>query len=232
LRAVTQNKRQLGLTVLLGLIIVYLFGVVGFLSFSEFYDNGTACDTLLSCVTYTLYYGVRAGGGVGDALDSPDKNNSLYSWRHVFDLLFFIIVIIILLNIIFGIIIDTFGELRDKRKKIEEDVNNFCIICGREKYEFELRGSGWNEHIQLEHNLFSYLAYIIYIRRNPLSECDGLEKYVKNKIAEGDVSFLPKTAMCLEKGEKGEQNNMIKDIDMGIKNIEDLLTKFEASHDS
>lgn len=232
LRAVTQNKRQLGLTVLLGLIIVYLFGVVGFLSFSEFYDQGTACDTLLSCVTYTLYYGVRAGGGVGDALDSPDKNNSLYSWRHVFDLLFFIIVIIILLNIIFGIIIDTFGELRDKRKKIEEDVNNFCIICGREKYEFELRGSGWNEHIQLEHNLFSYLAYIIYIRRNPLSECDGLEKYVKNKIAEGDVSFLPKTAMCLEKGEKGEQNNMIKDIDMGIKNIEDLLTKFEASHDS
>ena len=233
LKAVTQNQRQLGLTVLLGLIIVYLFGVIGFLEFSQYYNNNSngadCCDSLLSYVTYTLYYGVRAGGGVGDGLQPPLITDYLYGARQFFDLAFFIIVIIILLNIIFGIIIDTFGELRDKRKQIEEDIENICIICGREKYEFELRGSGWNKHIQLEHNLFSYLAYIISVRRKPISECDGLEKYVKYKINEGDVSFLPKTAMCLEKGEQNQQDTMLKEINDGIKDIEELIEKIELA---
>ena len=238
LKAVTQNKRQLGLTVLLGLIFVYLFGVVGFLAFNGYYSYDFDpsdkvhmfyyCDSLISCVTYTLYYGIRAGGGIGENLFIAHRNDKLYSWRHLFDLLFFIIVIIVLLNIIFGIIIDTFGELRDKRKKIEEDVNNVCIICGREKYEFELRGSGWNEHIHLEHNLFAYLAFIIYIRRKPFSECDGLEKYVKMKIGDDNVSFLPKTAMCFKEHEKAG-NNLINEIDEGIKCIEDVIFLKESN---
>lgn len=227
LKAVTQNKRQLGLTVLLGLIIVYLFGVVGFLEFSQYFNGD--CQTLLNCVTVVLYNGVRAGGGIGDWLSQPTITDSLYGARQVYDISFFIIVIIILLNIIFGIIIDTFGELRDKRKQVEEDIENICIICGREKYEFELRGSGWNEHIQIEHNLFSYLAYIIYVRRKPLTECDGLEKNVKNKIAEGDISFIPKTAMCLEKGEEDAGNGILTEIDEGIKGIENLIKKIEDS---
>lgn len=224
LKAVTQNKRQLGLTMLLGLIIVYLFGVVGFLKFAEYYSD---CESLLSYVVYTLYYGIRAGGGIGDQLTNPDINDSLYGFRQLFDILFFILVIIVLLNIIFGIIIDTFGELRDKRKKIEEDIENICIICSREKYEFELRGSGWNEHTQLEHNLFSYLAYIINVRRKPISECNGLESFVKFKISDGDVSFIPKTAMCLEKGEQDEQDTMFKEINHGIRDIENLMAKME-----
>jgi len=44
-----------------------------------------------------------------------------------------------ILNIIFGVIIDTFAcifmfiyfiELRDENKKIENDSKNFCFICG------------------------------------------------------------------------------------------------------
>ena len=39
----------------------------------------------------------------------------LVAWRLLFDLSFFIIVITIGLNIVFGIIVDTFSELRDER---------------------------------------------------------------------------------------------------------------------
>jgi hypothetical protein len=234
LRAVTQNKRQLGLTVLLGLIFVYLFGVVGFLVFDNQYreSDDYYCNDLISCVGFTLYFGVRAGGGIGDSIESVDKDSSLFTWMQIFNMLFFIIVTIILLNIIFGIIIDTFGELRDKRKSIEEDINNICGICGKEKFEFELRGSGWKEHTQIEHNLFAYLAYIVYIRRKPLNQCDGLEKYVKQKIEDGDVSFLPKNAMCLIKGQKDEQNNMMKDIEFGIKDVENILTRMSYNKDN
>ena len=38
--------------------------------------------------------------------------------------------ITILLNVIFGIIIDTFAELREKSSMQYEDMKNVCYICG------------------------------------------------------------------------------------------------------
>ena len=57
------------------------------------------------------------GGGIGDSLGKVPLEEDKYTHRIIFDLLFFIIVIIILLNIVFGIIIDTFAELRNERKE-------------------------------------------------------------------------------------------------------------------
>ena len=37
------------------------------------------------------------------------------------------------MNIISGIMIDTFAEMRDKRNFIEQDKKNRCFICGIEK---------------------------------------------------------------------------------------------------
>lgn len=39
------------------------------------------------------------------------------------DFAFFLIVPIILLNIVFGIILDTFAQLRTEREKVEEDMS-------------------------------------------------------------------------------------------------------------
>lgn len=157
---------------ILGLIIVFLFSIVGFLWLGRYYtikgegsELTSYCDTLLYCTASTLNVGVRSGGGIGDGLHQPSNDESTYTLRMIFDIFFFIIVIVILLNIIFGIIIDTFGELRDERKRIEKEASTICFICGRSKYEFELRGSGWNQHRQIEHNVWSYLAYLISIQR-------------------------------------------------------------------
>ena len=48
----------------------------------------------------------------------------------MFDFSFFVLINIVLLNIIFGIIIDTFGELRDQRNELEDEILNKCYICG------------------------------------------------------------------------------------------------------
>ena len=63
----------------------------------------------------------------------------------------------------------------------------------------------------------------------PITRCDGLEKYVKFKTKEGDVSFIPKTAMCLENQEENQDNDLINEIDEGIKGIENLIIKIEAA---
>jgi hypothetical protein len=44
------------------------------------------------------------------------------------------------------------------------------MICGRDKYEFELRGNGFARHIGVEHSAYSYLAYLVYIQRRPLDD--------------------------------------------------------------
>lgn len=55
----------------------------------------------------------------------------LFAARVIYDLLFFFIVIIIVLNLIFGVIIDTFADLRSEKQKKEEILKTTCFICGR-----------------------------------------------------------------------------------------------------
>lgn len=54
----------------------------------------------------------------------------MFPARVVYDLLFFFIVIIIVLNLIFGVIIDTFADLRSEKQKKEEILKTTCFICG------------------------------------------------------------------------------------------------------
>lgn len=55
----------------------------------------------------------------------------MFAARVVYDLLFYFIVIIIVLNLIFGVIIDTFADLRSEKQKKEEILKTTCFICGR-----------------------------------------------------------------------------------------------------
>jgi inositol 1,4,5-triphosphate receptor type 1 len=54
----------------------------------------------------------------------------LFVARVVYDLLFFFVVIIIVLNLIFGVIIDTFADLRSEKQQKELILKNTCFICG------------------------------------------------------------------------------------------------------
>jgi len=54
----------------------------------------------------------------------------LFFARVIYDLLFYFIVIIIVLNLIFGVIIDTFADLRSEKQQKEEILKNSCFICG------------------------------------------------------------------------------------------------------
>lgn len=69
-------------------------------------------------------------GDAGPSLDASLLQESLFPARVVYDLLFFFIVIIIVLNLIFGVIIDTFADLRSEKQKKEEILKTTCFICG------------------------------------------------------------------------------------------------------
>ena len=48
-------------------------------------------------------------------------------------MMFFFIVIIITLNLIFGVIIDNFADLRTEKQRNDEILRNTCFICGNEQ---------------------------------------------------------------------------------------------------
>lgn len=53
--------------------------------------------------------------------------------RIMYDMSFFIVLIVIVLNLVFGVIIDTFGDLRTERNEKDDILRNTCFICGLER---------------------------------------------------------------------------------------------------
>ena len=112
---------------------------------------------------------------------------------------FFYIVIILLLNLITGIIVDAFASMREERLYIESDVIRKCFICGLNRFEFESRNKSWSDHIEKEHNAYAYLYFILYVQRKAVSDCTGIEKYVKAMVLKEDPRFFP-VGQCIALG--------------------------------
>uniref|UniRef100_A0A8C9NUB2 Inositol 1,4,5-trisphosphate receptor n=1 Tax=Serinus canaria TaxID=9135 RepID=A0A8C9NUB2_SERCA len=176
-----------------------------------------ACDTLLMCIVTVLNHGLRNGGGVGDILRKPSKDESLFPARVVYDLLFFFIVIIIVLNLIFGVIIDTFADLRSEKQKKEEILKTTCFICGLERDKFDNKTVSFEEHIKYEHNMWNYLYFIVLVRVKNKTDYTGPESYVAQMIKNKNLDWFPRMrAMSLVSNEgEGEQNE--------IRNLQDKL---------
>lgn len=107
------------------IIIVYIYTVIAFNFFRKFYvqeeedqvdqkchnmltvssshwlETNFDLPSSLQCFVFHLYKGVRAGGGIGDEIESPD-GDEYEVYRIIFDITFFFFVIVILLAILQG----------------------------------------------------------------------------------------------------------------------------------
>uniref|UniRef100_A0A3Q2R0F9 Inositol 1,4,5-trisphosphate receptor n=1 Tax=Fundulus heteroclitus TaxID=8078 RepID=A0A3Q2R0F9_FUNHE len=168
------------------------------------------CDSLLMCIVTVLSHGLRSGGGVGDVLRKPSKEEPLFAARVVYDLLFFFMVIIIVLNLIFGVIIDTFADLRSEKQKKEEILKTTCFICGLERDKFDNKTVTFEEHIKEEHNMWHYLYFIVLVKVKDSTEYTGPESYVAEMIKEHNLDWFPRMrAMSLVSSDsEGEQNEI------------------------
>ncbi|EKF26918.1 hypothetical protein MOQ_009372 [Trypanosoma cruzi marinkellei] len=197
INAITQNGKQLLLTAFLGVVVLYLFAIVGYLLFprqfdsSDGPDNGN-CVSLFRCFLFILWQGLRQGGGVGDIMQEESWSSSTLFPRVSYDLVFFALVNVVFLNIMFGLIIDTFGELRDAKREKELDMKSKCFVCGLEADEFEkAHVGGFRAHVMHEHNMWMYFYFMHYLRRKDPNDFTGQESYVDERIRRGDLSFFP-----------------------------------------
>ncbi|KAJ1386101.1 hypothetical protein B484DRAFT_302257, partial [Ochromonadaceae sp. CCMP2298] len=130
LMAMVTPWKQLVMATLLQAFVIYIYSFYIFYFFPNDVDDGW-CNSLYACLKFTLSYGLQNGGGVGDGFIHS------VGQRLLLDLSFYCIVIVILLNVIFGIIIDTFSSLRVNKLERTRDTLEVCFICGINKQVFD-----------------------------------------------------------------------------------------------
>lgn len=86
------------------------------------------------CFITTYDNAFKFDAGVGAYLDSFDGKAYINDRSRIaFDNIFNFIILLIMIDIVTGILIDTFGYLRDLEKEKLVDKLNVCFICGLEK---------------------------------------------------------------------------------------------------
>jgi inositol 1,4,5-triphosphate receptor type 1 len=117
--------------------------------------------------------------------------------------MFFFIVIIITLNLIFGVIIDNFADLRTEKQRNDEVLRNTCFICGMnfflnskkkkeililfsiiglDRKSFDNKHVTFEDHIRKVHNMWNYVYFMVLINVKDPTEYTGPESYVHEMI--------------------------------------------------
>ncbi|EQC35632.1 hypothetical protein SDRG_06916 [Saprolegnia diclina VS20] len=250
--AVTTPARLLGLTALLCACICYFYAMgLFFYGPGNLTDDARAipyCSTLLDCLVTVLHRGLAGDGGLGgymsNALSHPPNffHRDQYWWRFVLDVTFFAVKVV-LLNMVFGITIDTFGDLRTQAARKDDLRRNVCFICGHGRDVFDAHylassglNNGFEKHIADDHNMWSYLYFMVHVESLDATECNGPEAYVKGLLLKTDVSWFPQgMAKCLSTTTTTSVAHNMDDVKRAVKTLcaqaDVALQKFHARRD-
>ena len=200
--AVKMRYKQFISTGFLLVILILFFASVSFYFYrDELYNDDiheNICGSYLQCFMYMLNNGIRAGDGVSfgvKTIYTPGYwSEFIYSW------FFYFMIMLIMVNIINGIIVDTFQALREQNNEKDDAMVNVCFICSLNRQKFEIKGLSFEEHVQREHWVLNYFEYFAKIKMTDEHDLNSLDFQVLNSINAGRTDFFPiKKAKCLEK---------------------------------
>lgn len=175
--------------------MVYSYSILTSKYFSRDFGGELAgmgvCDDLAHCFLYSLNLGLRNGGGIGDSMNLFSKEDPMFGVKILFDLSYFALINIVSLNIIFGIIIDSFAELRDAHNCRIDNLNNVCFICSYTRDQFDKEDINFDNHVAYEHHPILYINYLVYLKNKHKDEFDGIEDYVFSQLKKGRTHWAP-----------------------------------------
>jgi len=146
--------------------------------------------------------GLRLGGGIGDS--SPrisykfDTNNNYFK-KLFWDILFHILINLILSNIFFGVIVDTFNELRSIDDVKKNDDANKCFMCNKDRFDIDFFNKNFDHHRSIEHGIFNYVYFIHYLLKKNPEVYNRAESYAWEQIISRKIDWLPYIHENLEK---------------------------------
>lgn len=175
------------------------------------------CKDFWGCYRATLGYGLRSGGGAGDVYHVTVKD------RWVLDITFYFAITVGMLNLIAGVIITTFGQLREDKARRVADTLGVCFICGIDKQVFDRasdKPEGFNIHVKYDHNMWSYLYFIFLLWEQDKDDDDGLEQYVRRAIEANDIAWFPMNKAIRLRQAATKEESMLMTLTSRVKQVE------------
>jgi hypothetical protein len=169
------------------------------------------CSSTLNCFILVFYHGLIRSGDMIEDLVSANPGADYFS-RIVFDSFFFVWVGIILMNLITGLMVDTFDFIREEKQRTAQVLKNDCFVCGtlRSTYENYAMGNSapsFDAHLAEDHNVWTYVYFIAYLKAKDPTEHSGIESYVWSQLKEESLEWIPtRTSFVLEaEGKTGQR---------------------------
>ena len=241
-QAVTLNGRSILMTALFGFVVIYIYAIAGFAFLQDLFVAGDYpdpdidwCTNLFVCWVSAVVNGLREGD-IGRIMEPRPSTDDRFVWITLYQFTYYLIVITVLLNVIFGIIIDTFGELRTTQERVTRSMRNACFICGVDRFTFDTQGAGFKRHICEDHNMWHYLFMLVHIREKAPTEYNGWEQYVADKMNANDTSFFPLNMAMVLKGHRERQEresqqviDRVRDVSSSLDNLGRHVEKMEKA---
>jgi len=222
-------------------LITYFYAWIGMLYFYQQHDDYTlTCSTLWQCCMSYLDQGLKSDG-IADLLASQVETGfPLHLWTDgkgfallLWNFSYFLAVVLILGAIMTGIIIDTFGELRDEMNNKETRIKNSCVVCGISRQRFvQCPGASFANHIGGSHNIWSFLCYFLYLKgKKSDHNCDFTpqEDFVYKNFIQERIKFFPMEQTADLMNELDDKEDVMEDqmgrMEAAILNINQQLAQ-------
>jgi len=209
IKAVVTPIESLGLTMMVGVIMMYEYAVIAFFYYRQDYANGDSqyCNSMGDCTLMTIYLGTRQD--IGQSIASvypPDESmnktqrelrNEHFYGRIAFDLSFFVLITTIGMNILFGIIVDTFGAMRDVVLERETYRKKTTFIGSLDRSDVDKAArpmgilSGFDYMENDRQDKWKYMFFVFYLRRKDPINYSGPETRINKLLNEDDHQWLP-----------------------------------------
>merc|ERR1719223_936413 len=131
-------------------------------------ESFVACDSSWSCIG-VIFYGGLINSDISSVLtgaepEPTEPGDVTFTSRFIFDIAFFIVVGALLFNMVTGIIVDTFSDLRTSSQEVTRLQTEETFISGISREMTESSDSVTFSDIQEKHqNTWNYIYYIIYL---------------------------------------------------------------------
>ncbi len=142
----------------------------------------------------------------------------MYIGRWFHDLAYFFLIIILMIEIIFGIVVETFRELRIHQQYFEFDRREVCFICGVKRDQLEKNKKSFVDHVTIKHNLWNYVNYMIRLKFSNLQDLNALNSYAYELLEKKNITWIPNWKIENEReevheGHKEDRKDVIHDDD-------------------
>ncbi|KAL4460004.1 hypothetical protein ABPG74_003530 [Tetrahymena malaccensis] len=211
IQSLLKTWQQLLVILFIWIILTYCFALI---YYYNYYDEYQPCTTLANCTFMILDLTFKVNAGfLGNDLGQYSSSSWSPSIKILIDFLYAFVITVLILQIIQGLIIDTFALIREEQEQRVREMETYCFICGRDRESLDKQGEnafqGFDFHVKNQHNQWCYIFYIAYIQNKPPTECTGLESYVRWCVSneETKIQWFPVSRANIEGSHMGIQND-------------------------